>query len=943
MQSPERIVPSRVPTGRTWGIIWPFLVIVVLLVVLANMSLYIMSGARAFVTGESIWSKAQKEALYSLLHYSSSHREEDFQRFQRALEVAQGDRIARVEMDRPGTDYDAVRRGLAAARIHPDDMPLLIFLYRVARHMTFMERMIALWEEGDRYVDELRTVGERLHHAVSKRETGQKLAADIDRIYELDAQLTRMEYEFSDQVGAASRQISLVLILVTLGIAATLVPIGYLLARRIVGKGYAAERALRTSEERFHLAVAGSNDGIWDWDIASGRLYMSPRFKELLGYREEELDDHLASMTVRLHPNDADGVRRAAVGPMRRGSPLDLECRLRVRGGDYRWFRIRGQSVRNARGKAVRMVGSISDTTAYRLASDELHAEKERLRVTLEAIGDAVIAADNDGRIEYLNPAAELLTGWSEVDARGHPLEQVCMVIDEVERAPVLAELDITQHGGGRPTGSRHTILLARDGREIAVSAVTAPIRDESQRVRGILVVLRDVSQERQYAATLSHQASHDALTGLINRREFDHRLRLALDSAREHQRQHALLYLDLDQFKVVNDTCGHAAGDELIKQVSLLLRQRLREGDTLARLGGDEFGVLLENCPAEHAARIAEDLRRTMVEFRFAWNGQPFALGMSIGLVNVHDTALTPAAVLSTADSACYLAKEKGRNRVHVYRPDDDELSDRRGEMEWVGRIRDALETGAFRLYAQAIAPLRTNTEGGVHVELLVRMVDEQGKIIPPMAFIPAAQRYDLMTEIDRWVVKTAFATIQTRWLAGGEAARGLFAINLSGTSIGDERFLEFVLEQFVRYDIPFESVCFEVTETSAIANLAKATRFIGELQALGCRFALDDFGSGMSSFAYLKQLPVDYLKIDGAFVKDMLDDPMDRAMVEAINHIGHIMGKQTVAEFAENDAIIAELRRIGVDYAQGYGVARPVPFTVEADSTVGRPALVG
>jgi diguanylate cyclase (GGDEF)-like protein len=434
------------------------------------------------------------------------------------------------------------------------------------------------------------------------------------------------------------------------------------------------------------------------------------------------------------------------------------------------------------------------------------------------------------------------------------------------------------------------------------------------------------MSRERQYAARLSNLASHDALTGLLNRREFEQRVRAIVEHHDAEDGQHAVLYLDLDQFKVVNDTSGHAAGDELLRQVGALLRPRLREGDVLARLGGDEFGVLLPHCPPAPALRIAEALRKAIVDFRFAWKNRSFTIGVSIGLVNLADGPHTLASALSAADAACYLAKDKGRNRVQVYRPEDSEVALRRGEMEWVHRLHRALAEDRLCLFSQPICAMHAPGAHSDHQELLVRLIDENNELIAPIAFIPAAERYHLMPSIDRWVIRTAFRVI-TELRAAGNVG-GTYAINISGASIGDDQFLDFVRESFARFRIPHASICFEITETTAVTSLSKAADFIGALREPGCRFALDDFGVGVSSFTYLKQLPVDFLKIDGSFVKNMLNDPVDAAMVEAIHRIGRVMGKQTIAESVETAATLDALRSVGIDYAQGNAIAVPSMF---------------
>ena len=563
-----------------------------------------------------------------------------------------------------------------------------------------------------------------------------------------------------------------------------------------------------------------------------------------------------------------------------------------------------------------------------------LQAEKDRAQTTLASIGDGVIATDVEGSIVYMNPAAEQLTHWNAAQAAGLPLAALFNLLDdnaEKDAYTLIERIFSGQLNGG----SEHAKMIQRlDGSTVSVTLVGAPIMTEGK-IHGTVLVLHDMTQERQYIANLSWQATHDALTGLANRREFEFRVEQALAGLTRQPSRHSLMFLDLDQFKLVNDTCGHAAGDELLRHICALLQSGLREGDTLARLGGDEFGILLENCAPEAAEKIAEGLREVVQNLHFVWKTRPFMTSVSIGLVHIAQLPTSLEASLRAADMACYMAKEKGRNRVQVYHPDDTELTVRFGEMAWVQRLHMALEENRFCLYSQEIASLDPSAQRGAHIEVLLRLHDETGRIIMPDSFIPAAERYGMMTTLDRWVVHNVFKVIAQcmhESTPDERANLAMCAINLSGSSIGDEEFLDYLHEQFERFAIAPSMICFEITETSAIANLASAIRFINQLKALGCRFSLDDFCAGMSSFAYLKHLPVDYLKIDGSFVKDMLDDPINRAMVEVINHIGHVMGKRTIAEFVETPLIEQALMEIGVDYAQGYLIERPQPFTCDS-----------
>ncbi|MBI1394903.1 MAG: EAL domain-containing protein [Betaproteobacteria bacterium] len=889
----------------------------------------ILAATRAYSEGESLWSKAQKQGVFQLIRYAETHDPEHYEKFRHLISVPLGDRKAREEMQRPVFDPAVAWQGLTEGRTHPDDIDQVIRLFRRFQHVPPITEVIATWTEGDEYIRELIEAAEALHGKIQAGDASRaSLRPLVDRILKIDAKLTPLEDRFTQTIGRAARRAQAVLLVLNFVAAAILVPIGIFLSRRMLRHSERFEHALALSEERFELAVRGSNDGLWDWNILTGEWYYSPRFKQLLGYSESEMESTADALLSRLPPEEREGFWSALQDHLRQATPFDVETRMQTKSGEYRWFRTRGQSVRGRTGEAVRMAGALTDITDKQIAAAELFAEKERAQVTLASIADGVVTTDIDGWVEYLNPVAEELTGWRSERAWGLPIQALFRVVDEGTRraAPNVIEMVLKEER--TIDGGANMLLQRNDGVEVPIVHSAAPIRDRMGKVTGVVLVLRDVSRERQYAARLSYQASHDALTGLINRTEFERRLDLALQTAAQIGRHHAVMYLDLDQFKVVNDTCGHAAGDQLMRQVATLLQQCLREGDTLARLGGDEFGVLLENCPPDAADRIAEKLQQTVTDFHFAWGHLSFNIGVSIGLVNVEDGLFTLAEVLRAADTACYMAKEKGRNRVQVYRAEDSELTMRQGEMEWIGRLQKALDENRFVLYAQDIARVRKGGGDGRHCELLVRMVDEQGNLVPPMAFIPAAERYNLMPSIDRWTLRTALATLSRLRADSTTPEIQLCAINLSGASITDERFLDFVRDQLDRFDVPHETICFELTETAAIANLDKAQKFMSELKALGCKFSLDDFGAGMSSFAYLKHLPVDFLKIDGAFVKDMADDPIDRAMVEAINNVGHVMGKETIAEFVDDDRVLEALGEIGVDYAQGYGVARPQPF---------------
>lgn len=484
--------------------------------------------------------------------------------------------------------------------------------------------------------------------------------------------------------------------------------------------------------------------------------------------------------------------------------------------------------------------------------------------------------------------------------------------------------------------------LLGQDGRalgtlsvfDVGAKALTAVERGALWKLADVVVrLLVDIAARRAAEATLSWQATHDTLTELENRRQFEATLARQLDSARGKGLAHAVLYIDLDQFKVVNDTCGHAAGDTLLRQLSKVLLGRMRRGDTLARLGGDEFGVLLEGCDLLHAQRVAAQLLAAIRAFRFEWLGQVFALGASIGVAPITAESRDLESVLSAADTACYVAKEKGRNRVQVYSESDEEVCARHGQMGWFSRITRCVEEGRFFLHCQRVVALAGDSGSGEeYLELLLRMTDEEGRLVLPGAFIPAAERYHLMGTIDRWVVGRALRCLGGMRLKRGAHASPRFGLNLSGMTLGDPAFADFVLERFEQTGTPPSSVCFEITETAAISNLARAAGFIRRFRELGCRFALDDFGAGLSSFAYLKSLPVDYLKIDGSFVRGSCCDKVDFAAVDAARQLAHAVGAKTIAECVETTDTFARMRDLGIDFGQGHLIHKPEPYSALA-----------
>ena len=688
-----------------------------------------------------------------------------------------------------------------------------------------------------------------------------------------------------------------------------------------------AEDALRASESKFRGLFEAIAEGVYQSGREGRLLSVNPAFVAMLGYGSAEELYALPSV-VQLYWNPTDRAefmhRVESEGEIR-----NAEFLMRRRDGQQLVILENARAVRDAANRVVGYEGTIANITERKRAEQAVFAEKERAQVTLQSIGDAVISTDAEGRIEYINPIAEALTAWSLDEARGRPLADVLNLVNEITREPIENPLMCALGRNEAGVPADHSVLITRSGQEVAIQESAAPICDRQGRVIGAVIVFHDVTKERRLKRALSYQASHDALTGLINRREFDNRLHAAVLSAQRGEGSFALLYIDLDQFKVVNDTCGHQAGDRLLRDVTGLLQTRVRASDTIARLGGDEFGVLLEGCTLEQATRIAEGVRQAIRDYRFMWGASTLSVGASVGVVQIKSDTESVANVMSAADIACYAAKDEGRNRIHVYEAGGG--SHRHREMHWVARVTRAAEENRLELFYQPIAPigaLRSPETRDVPVfhELTVRLRDDDGQLVPPSEFIPAAERYNVMSVIDRWVVLRAVELLRERRSRG--TALPLLAVNLSGTSLNEQSFAEFVL-QCVGDPAIARALCFEITETAAVTNLSNAIYFMRELKGRGCKFSLDDFGTGLSSFMYLKTLPVDFLKIDGQFISQVATDPVDRSMVEAISKVGRALGIATVAECVESQSVLDELERIGVDFAQGFFVAAPRPIS--------------
>lgn len=688
-----------------------------------------------------------------------------------------------------------------------------------------------------------------------------------------------------------------------------------------------AEQALRASEERLQLAQQAGDIIVWDWDVPQDRLVYSAHARNLLNLGPSDTTTGREFFAL-VHPQDLPRLESALKAALEDDRDYFVEHRLVLPTGQTRWLAQRGKVIRDDAGKPQRMLGVAIDITHRKLAEEALFQEKERAQVTLASIGDGVIRTDVRGMIDYMNPAAERLTGWPIHEAYGKHLRDVFLIIDPDTHTMLLDPVTRCLAEGRYVEFPGERMLQPRDGHPIAVRDSASPIVNRQGRTVGAVLAFKDVTELRQMERERSFLSTHDPLTGLLNRRAFEEEVERAVRRAREKRVQQAVLFLDIDQFKLINDTCGHFAGDELLKRTVERLQAHLPAGSAFARLGGDEFAALLPDPRGPEAVALAQQLRATLERSRFSWEDRVFEIAASIGVAQIHSQTPDGGAALAAADAACFVAKQRGGNRVHEYRPGDDAIAQRVGELQWIQQIHKAFENGLFRLYAQRIVPLSPRLEREPMAEIFIRMLSERGEPVVTSAFIAAAERYHLISTLDRWVVRESFRSLARPGAA--QLVPGTFSVNISGQSLGEEGFLDFVQSQLEESGIDARRVCFEITETAAIANLSSALRFISALRTAGCRFVLDDFGSGFSSFAYLKNLPVDFLKIDASFTHQLPNDPIQRALVESIQQIARVLGMRTIAEGIEDEETLRVLRELEVDYGQGFALHRPAALTI-------------
>ncbi len=690
--------------------------------------------------------------------------------------------------------------------------------------------------------------------------------------------------------------------------------------------------ALRKSEQLLNRTGEVAGVGGWELDLRTGAIWWSAQTRRIHVVAPDYVP--VLAEAINFYTPEARPIIQAAVETaIATGQSWDLELSVVQATGKRIWVRTLGEAEFEG-GHAIRLVGAFQDITAMRELSARLSEQHELMRVTLQSIGDAVITTDATGSVTWLNPVAERMTGWGSAEAQGHPVSQVFHIVNEETRAPAENPVALCVEGGKLAGLANRTVLISRNGEEFGVEDSASPIRTESGEILGVVLVFHDVTEQRRLSGEMSYRATHDALTGLVNRSEFECRMRRLLDKTHADRSEHALLFIDLDQFKLVNDACGHSVGDQLLQQVSKLLVETVRARDTLARLGGDEFAVILEHCSADQAQRVAQQICERMDDFRFLHEERRFRIGASIGLVPVDSRWGTTEAVIQAADTSCYAAKEAGRNRVHTWFDTDKAMRARHGEMQWASRLEQALDENLFVLYAQRIEALDQQAHG-LHAEVLLRMIDNDGSVVQPGAFLPAAERFHFASRIDRWVLRHSIDALRA---LPHLSTVDTLCVNLSGQSIGDRAFHRQALDTLLDAGTEVcKRLCLEITETAAVTNMADASIFVDQVRALGVRIALDDFGAGASSFGYLKNLSVDLIKIDGQFIRDVIEDPLDDAAVRCFVDVARVVGVKTVAEFVDRVEVLERVKQIGIDFAQGYFLHKPEPI----EAVLGLPAI--
>ncbi|HSM16617.1 MAG TPA: EAL domain-containing protein [Gemmatimonadales bacterium] len=694
----------------------------------------------------------------------------------------------------------------------------------------------------------------------------------------------------------------------------------------------------RLQEKGFRQLLDASADALLVVDLQGCMVAVNLEAQQLFGWTEAEL---LGEPLNRVIPPRFQQLTESQLlgdsetpGTPPKGGPVSLFARRR----DGTEFPI--EFTRSPLGPGSLTLVTIRDLTKWRRAQDTLFRDKEQAFVTLASIADAIITTDMAGTITYLNPMAERLSGWRTTEALGQPLGTVLPLFSEATRQPIESIPARCLLAGRAVDLVDGVLLLRRDGTEVAIGDSAAPLRDRNGATTGVVLVFHDVTERRRAVRTLTHDATHDSLTGLISRQAFEQRLARVLSSSADGPAEHVLCYLDLDRFKLVNDSCGHEAGDDLLKRIASLLAGRLRSHDTIARLGGDEFGILLEHCSLAKAEEIAGNLLQAVATFRFVWGETSFSLGASIGVVPI--TAATSgltADVLRAADTACYAAKNAGGNRVHLGLEAAPGVQEQ-VETPRITRLARAVDENLFQLYAQAIVPLALQRPGRPRCEVLLCLPDERGGVETPDVFLPQAERYRLIPAIDRWVVRQTVALLGQWHRDHPECELPLCSINLSASSLHDADLITAVREYLTQHQLPPEALCFEIAEPAALGNFGQLVRLISEIRSAGLGVGLEDFGGGLTSFANLKALPVDYVKIGGHYVRGVVDDPVYGTLVSTVNQIGRIMGITTIADEVESETVLQQLRALGVDYAQGHAVAPPAPL-VDAEGVVAVPCI--